>query len=95
MSTNNSGKLNIYTCEKCRGHIVTKDVDAGVTPFMIRCYATEDCPGNMQSSMYRVFDQSMKASHEWYSPNKEELIKLDRWSRDHVAKGGLMMRTAK
>ena len=63
------GKKNIYTCRKCCGHIVTVDVDDGVTPFMLKCRATEGCDGTMHSSLYRVFDQKMAAAFEWYRPS--------------------------
>lgn len=87
-----SGKLNIYTCEKCRGHIVTRDIDEGVTPFMTDCYATPDCKGPMKSSFYRVFDQSMRESHQWYRPTST--ANMNPYTRDHVEKGGLILRGA-
>jgi hypothetical protein len=86
------GRLNIYTCEACRGHIVTRDVDAGVTPFMIRCEATADCKGMMQSSFYRVYEQKMRASHVWYRPSSPQF--LSAWEREHVERGGLLLRKA-
>jgi hypothetical protein len=84
------GKLNIYVCEDCLGHIVTRDMDQGVTPFMTSCYATEGCKGHMQSSMYRVFDQRMLHSHEWFRP--EITADMKPHTRDHVSKGGLILR---
>ena len=83
----NKGKLNIYTCEKCNAHIVTKDVDDGVTPFMTPC---DDCDGMMLSSFYRVWDQSMRPDYEWYRP--ENTDGLSKYVKDHVDKGGLIMR---
>jgi hypothetical protein len=86
------GKLNIYTCGGCHGHIVTKDVDAGTTPFMTGCRATDGCKGMMQSSMYRVFDQNMRPDFEWYRPDPREVSGLpDSYAR-HVAMGGLLLR---
>lgn len=86
------GKLNIYTCDTCRGHIVTIDMDAGTTPFMIACHAVQEgegqCKGRMTSSMYRVFDQSMRPDYEWYRPTGYVIPNL----RDHVNRGGLLMR---
>jgi hypothetical protein len=84
------GKLNIYTCDTCRGHIVTRDMDEGVTPFMTSCHATEGCKGSMQSSMYRVFDQTMLESHQWFRPEITPDMKPH--TRDHVSKGGLILR---
>lgn len=84
------GKKNIYVCDRCAGHIVSVDLDAGVTPFLIKCEAVIGCPGMMQSSMYRVFDQRMRASHEWYRPTL--VTRLEPWEAEHVRKGGLLLR---
>lgn len=85
-------RLNIYTCDECRRHIVTRDIEHGVSPFMIGCEATPGCKGMMRSSMYRVFDQTMAETHHWYRPESLEL--LGDWERDHVEKGGLLLRKA-
>ena len=87
-----SGRLNIYTCDKCHGHIVTRDVDEGTTPFMIDCLSTEGCGGRMVSSMYRVFDQSMRPDYEWYKPSSPDDV--DPRVREHVRMGGLLRRKA-
>jgi hypothetical protein len=88
----NPNKLNIYTCEECGEHIVTKDVTEGVTPFMISCQCTVGCRGKMQSSMYRVFDPDgrMKHSHEWYRPSV--FHHMSPAVRAHVERGGLLIR---
>jgi hypothetical protein len=91
-TTEPHGKRNIYTCADCFGHIVTVDLVEGVTPFQLKCRATEGCNGSMQSSMYRVFDQRMRPDFEWYSPTKEETVALCASVREHVAKGGLILR---
>lgn len=87
-------RLNIYTCTECRGHIVTKDVDEGVTPFMISCEAKIDCLGAMESSFYRVWDQRIAPSHHWYKPGPAEHAALIPGYREHVDKGGLLLRRA-
>lgn len=89
----NPNRLNIYICDNCGGHIVSRDVDQGTTPFMIRCEATTGCQGRMQSSMYRVFDPEgkMHHSHEWYRPTKGMLVA--KHLVDHIDKGGLLLRT--
>lgn len=86
------GKVNIYTCKSCRGHIVTRDVDDGVTPASIRCKARPAmlCDGLMWSSMYRVFDQDMRESHQWYRPSAVEIVPPE--AQEHVAQGGLLLR---
>lgn len=83
------GKLNIYTCHACHGHVVTKDLDGGVTPFTITCRSTVGCKGLMQSSMYQVFDQSMKPDLVWYRPGADEVVPES--LRQHVARGGLIL----
>lgn len=92
MNYPSKGARNIYTCDKCHGHIVTQDADQGVTPFMLKCRKNPDCGGTMRSSMYRVFDQSIGASHEWYRPTVLEVLTPP--ERDHVDKGGLLLREA-
>jgi hypothetical protein len=84
------GKKNIYTCDACKGHVVTVDRDHGVTPFMIECKATAFCKGMMKSSMYRVFDQDMRAGFEWSRPTAPEIVKPHLQS--HVDQGGLLLR---
>jgi NAD-dependent SIR2 family protein deacetylase len=94
------GKLNIYTCDRCRAHIVTRDVDEGVTPFMLpsgkycpnRCGAEPREWVNMTSSFYRVWDQRMREDFQWYRPKVGE--SYDPAYRDHVEKGGLILRPA-
>jgi len=83
------GRKNIYTCNVCGAHIVTVDVDEGVTPFSIGCVVPA-CQGAMLSSMYAVFDQNMRAAFEWYRPTAVEV--LSPAVREHVANGGLLRR---
>jgi hypothetical protein len=94
------GKLNIYTCEVCRAHIVTRDVDEGVTPFMLpsKDYCPNKCTGNkpggahMTSSFYRVWNQSMREDYQWYKPESWEHRPAA--VRAHLDKGGLDIRRA-
>ncbi len=83
------GQKNIYTCWQCGAHIVTVDRDDGVTPFMIACMVPH-CGGQMKSSMYKVFDQAMRAFWEWYKPAAPQ--RLSEAERAHVDKGGLLLR---
>lgn len=90
-ATSMVGRKNIYTCTSCGAHIVTEDRDEGVTPFMIACRIPAPiCGGMMQSSMYYVFDQRMLAGWEWYKPTAVEV--LTDGERDHVERGGLLLR---
>jgi hypothetical protein len=84
------GKKNIYTCDKCKGNVVTVDIDRGVTPFMIECKAMTGCKGMMKSSLYRVFDQDMRADYEWYRPSAIEIVESH--LQHHVDQGGLLLR---
>lgn len=84
------GKKNMYVCDRCSGHIITVDLEKGVTPFLICCEVTAGCDGMMKSSLYRVYDQSVRASHEWYRPTLIERLKPG--EKDHVRKGGLLLR---
>lgn len=98
------GKLNIYTCEGCRAHIVTRDVADGVTPFMLS--AMDYCPNRcgqgvhginrvmMTSSHYRVWNQSMREDYQWYAPDAAERSQASAYQRDHYNKGGLEIRKA-
>ena len=96
------GRLNIYVCEACRSHIVTRDVDEGVTPFMLSSaeYCPKGCvsekPGgvHMSSSFYRVWDQRIREDYQWYAPGPEESAGLNPYHADHVERGGLLIRKA-
>lgn len=83
-----SNRLNAYRCQSC-GHLtVTKDVDAGVTPFMHTC---EKCGSMAESSFYRV-DPNLKHTQEWYRPSLKDLLKMSPGMIDHVLQGGLVNR---
>lgn len=87
------GKINTYTCP--HGHVtVTKDIDDGVTPFMLRCRQKADngkhnCTEFAQSSFYRA-DQSLTPEYEWYKPTS--LKGLSPAMKEHVKMGGLDIR---
>lgn len=81
-------RLNQYTCELCGGVITTVDRDPGTTPMFLNCRATPGCTGRMVSSMYRV-PSGLEPTHEWYKPDK---LPRDPGMRDHVQRGGLLIR---
>ena len=91
MPETNIGKINVYTCYKCHKDIITIDIDAGVTPFILACRATKGCDGDMRSHGYDV-DQSLKPTHEWY---KQRLITASKAMREYIRKGGLSIREIK
>lgn len=58
-SNESKRRLNAYYCEKCRGYVVTEDVDEGVTPMFLACRVKGDpsdpannCKGTSRSLMY-------------------------------------------
>ena len=104
----NKGKINAYLCGRLgakvgpdggivitqppatRHRIVTIDRDDGITPFMIRCRHPR-CKQRAYSQMYAV-DQKLKPTYEWYRPDADEIAELDKATRTHVERGGLLLR---
>lgn len=83
------GKKNLYQCHDCHGEIVTLDLVDGTTPFMLACLVTPGCKGMMTSSFYQI-DQSLPFQYEWFMPDSPD--GYDEWTRDHIQKGGLVIR---
>lgn len=86
------GKINVYTCPA--GHTtVTIDTDEGVTPMMLRCTKKADekhnCTEFARSAWYRC-DQALAPEYEWYKP--ATMNGLNRDEKEHVVKGGLLLR---
>ena len=92
------GRTNYYYCNACGRHITTIDVDDGVTPMFIACWATKGCAGWMHSSMYRLpagIRKPNEVAWEWYRPRKRELSKMSPCTKQHVRDGGLLLRPKK
>lgn len=91
-----SNNINTYTCP--HGHVtVTKDVDEGVTPMMLRCRQKSDdgkhnCTEFARSAFYNC-DQSLTPEYEWYKPKSYKGYKDS--MREHIKKGGLDIRKIK
>ena len=83
-------KKNMYICDDCETVYITIDRDQGITPFLMSC-KTNKCEGMAQSSLYRV-NQNIVPDHEWYYPDKEEYIKQGPSTKQHIDKGGLLLR---
>lgn len=83
----NQYKKNLYR-GVCGHWTVTIDRDPGVTPFMTCC---PQCGETVQSAFYRI-PHDLTATHEWYRPAREEYEGLSRGSKEHVLKGGLLLR---
>ena len=92
------GRENVYTCDKCGGYTVTRDVDDGVTPFMIGCRSSGkegDCDGKAYSSFYPKGPRPARIpapSWEWYKPSDAEVSAMPESWRDHFRRGGLNLR---
>lgn len=84
-----SERINRYSCGECHASVVTRDVDEGVTPFMIACVS---CDGMMQSAFYQPRGYVQDPTYEWYKPDASEMRTLDRDTLQHVAMGGLLKR---
>lgn len=84
-------RRNSYSCTTCAGTYVTVDIDPGVTPMMMRCYATEGCDGTAQSSWYKSVP-AVDPTLEWYRP---ETTKGENPAMvDHLRNAGLAHRPA-
>lgn len=90
MQTSQNNKINVYTCEKCAGQVVTIDTEPGVTPFSLICRAKKDCGGRMHSAFYQV-SQELNPEYQWRKPTKTEFYQLDEATREYVTKGGLLI----
>ena len=68
-----SNRVNCYTCQSC-GHITkTKDVDAGVIPFMFLC---EKCNSTAYSSFFKDIAPDQQPTIEWYRPDLKQVMKM-------------------
>jgi hypothetical protein len=88
------GKKNIYMCPTCGRGVVTVDVDDGTTPFAIPCDAPS-CGGTATSFFYRAPQEMLdgvQPAFEWYRPSAVELAGKSAGTKDHVERGGLLMR---
>jgi hypothetical protein len=89
-----SNRVNLYRCKN--GHEVkTKDIDPGVTPFIIPCPI---CHVDAYSSGYRDKAARLKVTHVWFRPSLAALSKLNKTHKmvvEHVLNGGLIYRKLK
>ncbi len=78
-------KINIYKCN-CGAKTITKDINKGVTPFMITC---PKCNGDAVSSFYEV-DQRLSPNLIWFKPSLRQLKKQVEWELRHMGAAGLI-----
>lgn len=89
----NKIRWNAWTCQKCGQHTICVDVDRGVTPFMLRCRASDGCDGMATSAFYPDYAIPPGVPRwEWYRPGRLHRLFISRWEREHVKKGGLLLR---
>ena len=83
-----TNRVNCYQCKSC-GHITkTRDVDAGVTPFIHRC---EKCNGMAYSTFYTDIAPDQQPTEEWYRPTLKQVLKMRNKPDllNHILQGGL------
>lgn len=100
----NINQINAYVCPSL--HImVTTNKDYGTTPMFLACRECmkKDKQQLAQSMGYNV-DQNIQPGYEWYIPTDEDWKNLEaditpkqiiEAMREHVAKGGLLIRERK
>ena len=89
------GAHNAYRCDDCRDYTVVIHVDAGVTPMLLACRATEGCMGRSVSLCYPdgpIPGFLLPAMWEWYRPDWQDPVMRDPGMREHVSLGGLALR---
>ena len=84
-----TNRVNCYTCQYCGTVTKTKDVDSGVTPFIIGC---PKCQHECYSAFYKDTSPALQPSFEWYRPDLKRTLKLKDAELEHVLNGGLLMR---
>lgn len=92
MAAQDIGTTNTYTCDTCGGRVTTIHRDAGVTPAFMNCRAKKDCAGAMGSGFYRPVHGAPPPTFEWYRPSADELLTLTHIAREHIEKGGALLR---
>ena len=68
--------------------------DEGVTPFLVTC-KTPDCGRRAHSLCYSEQCQVFEATHEWFRPSLADMAYESASMRDHVERGGLVLRRIK
>lgn len=78
--------VNCYSCV-CGIITKTKDIDAGTTPFLLKC----KCGEMARSSFYSDIAPEQEPTIEWYRPTIPQTVKMRNKANmlDHILAGGL------
>jgi hypothetical protein len=93
-----AGATNVWTCPVCTGFTFAVHRDAGVTPMFLACRASGDvgdCEGMSISCGYPPGPRPAflgDPQWEWYRPSRRAVKQLSSAMRDHVTRGGLVLR---
>jgi RNase P subunit RPR2 len=91
-----TNRVTCYKCKECGEITKTRDVDAGVTPFVFTC---ESCGGEAHSSFYKDIRPMQEPTIEWFRPTLEQVLKMNRQKKYqllyHILQGGLEWRKIK
>lgn len=84
-------RIDVYTCEKCGGRVLTTYRDVGVTPFVIRCARCKSSMVHNYTYLKDAYNGKDKVL-EWYRPSFNELVKMSDGAIEHVLCGGLILK---
>lgn len=88
-----AGRYNAYGCSMCGKAYLTLDIDPGVTPMFMPCFATQGCKGQAVSQGYPEGDPPAYMGEpiiHWVRPEPHELKHLPPQLKQHALKGGLI-----
>lgn len=89
-------EINGWKCGICGKITYCIHVYEGITPMFLGCRETDGCTGTAKSLMYPpppAPDHVIAAvKWEWYKPCADELRNSDAPTREHVERGGLLLR---
>jgi len=87
-----NNRVNCYLCKSCRHVTKTRDIDPGVTPYIIEC---EDCGKDAYSTFYKDIVPDQSPTKEWFRPTMEQTLQMSEGMIDHILQGGLDLRDIK
>lgn len=88
-------RMNGWKCAVCGLVTVCVDVHTGVTPMFLGCRRTPGCKGMATSASYPdapLPPDLPQPGWEWYRPSAHEFVRHNDEAKEHVRKGGLLLR---